>query len=175
MTVHLVHYFPTRTKQRQVPCHCRASDQVFPRCFGWSPMALCVGDLETRQRLMQSFSVISLFLHLLFHFHMHLHAQPLASLPQLQINLSSHLLPPALGFTCSFLWPTQLSLFPVDMRYVYLPWLVALAAAIPLTLDNRDSNNPKLQFNSDRKFSIIVFSDLHLGECKIHHKSSHQT
>lgn len=116
-----------------------------------------------------TFSVTSLFLHLHFHFHMHLHAQPLAGLPQLQIDLPSHLLPPVLGFSFNLLWTTQLSSLPFRMRYKYLPWLVAFAAAIPFTLDELDSY-PHLQFASDGKFSITVFSDIHLGESKVSHK-----
>jgi hypothetical protein len=55
------------------------------------------------------------------------------------------------------------------MRYGYLLWIVALAAAMPLTLNNVDSN-PYLRFGSNGKFSITVFNDLHLGESKICHK-----
>ena len=56
------------------------------------------------------------------------------------------------------------------MRYEYLPWLVAFAAAIPFTANDLNSY-PHLQFASDGKFSITVFSDLHLGESRTHDKS----
>lgn len=50
---------------------------------------------------------------------------------------------------------------------------MAVAAAIPLTMDQK-GRTPYLQFGSNEKFSITVFSDLHLGESKFHHKLSPQ-
>tara|TARA_R110002003_G_scaffold279_2_gene18041 strand:- start:4235 stop:4453 length:219 start_codon:yes stop_codon:yes gene_type:complete len=53
-----------------------------------------------------------------------------------------------------------------------LAWLVPLAIAAPL-LEQRHGesaryipNYPGIQFNSDGKLSISVFSDLHFGERK---------
>jgi hypothetical protein len=53
------------------------------------------------------------------------------------------------------------------MRYEYLHWLVASAAAVPL---QQSDVYPSIQFGSGGKFSITVFSDLHLGERKIYYQ-----
>lgn len=102
-----------------------------------------------------------------FHFRMDLHARPLVSFHKLQILLSFYLFPPVVGFTCASLSPTQLSLLAVNMRYEYLHWLVASAAAVPL---QQSDVYPSIQFGSGGKFSIPVFSDLHLGERKIYYQ-----
>ena len=108
--------------------------------------------------------VSSRFLFLLY---VDLHAQPLVSFHKLQILLSLYLFPPVVGFICTSLSPTQLSLLAVNMRYEYLHWLVASAAAVPL---QQSDVYPSIQFGSGGKFSIPVFSDLHLGERKIYYQ-----
>ncbi|KAF3002684.1 hypothetical protein E8E13_009861 [Curvularia kusanoi] len=52
------------------------------------------------------------------------------------------------------------------MKYRHLHWLVVTAAASPLLQLSRNSiaDYPGLQFGADGKFSISVFSDMHLGE-----------
>lgn len=52
------------------------------------------------------------------------------------------------------------------MRHEALLWLATVAGAIPLLPPGQSStlDYPGLHFGADGKFSITVFSDLHLGE-----------